>query len=40
MIMKYTQTKFKAFSLSIKRDLHVEKMLRKNQFFHFTVLLH
>ena len=40
MILKYTQTKFQAFLLSIKRDFHVKKTLLKSQFFHFTVLLH
>ena len=40
MIMKYTQTKFQAFSLVIRRDIHVKKMLAKNRNLQFLALSH
>ena len=40
MIMDYTQTKGQVFLLIIKRDIHVQKMLAKNQNFQFLASPH
>ena len=41
MIMKYTQTKFQIFLLSIKRDFHVKKKVNEKSVFslHSIVIL-
>ena len=40
MVIEYTQTKFQEVLLIMKRDIHVQKIVVKIQFFQLPALSH